>query len=194
MRLAIVIALAVLAGSPARSGDCPTPKRLTCPQLKALVADRCEPEPAKACPTLTCPPVDCIDYFERVKCPPVTCAGSTAEQVVSSVANYCRENPIIANVYIPRDHGVPIVHVGAGYLDGPTGSVGAGWRFRNGMDLLANAVYQYQDSHAVEGYDQVMSGKCPKYIPTVYGDDSRHHWGATVDLTIPLDKHYTHRK
>jgi len=198
MVVGMMVAGVVVAGD-ATAPTCPPPKKLTCKQLLELAPQRCAQGEINAIASkVPCPPQvkcpKCPTVVTHTDCPEVKCSGASGADV-ERMMQYCRSNPVVANVYVPRDHGVPLVHVGAGYLDGPTGSVGAGWRFINGMDLLANVVYQYQDSHQVDAYALTgYEGRWPQYTPTTYNDESQHHWGVTIGLTIPLDKYYTHKK
>ena len=232
MRAALILAAALFVTS-AHAADCPPAKALTCAQLQQRLSSRCglavapvDPDPIVGWRMVTtdtgarvATPMrnsdkptteERVAYQARPEavnpppCPSVTCEGPSTIEITRTIAAYCHDNAAVANVYVPRDHGVPLLSAGAGYFNGPTVDFGAGWRFQNGMDVIGSAVWGDLASHDTSTYSY---GRDPDdgnhhhdedYNPplpvayTTTDDSHRSTWGGRISLTIPL--RHKHKK
>ena len=202
MRAALILALTILLTPAIWSADCPPPKPLTCKQLTALLPYRCAQGEIDALSSHPAEPPMRQDMgigqcaVCPQACPDTRCTGASTEDVTRAIAAYYRE-PALVNVYIPRDHGVPLVSGSVGYFAGATIDFGAGWRFRNGWDVIGSATWGNLSGHDTYSYaygrdpDDGNHGHDEDYAPpsvayTVTDDSHRSTWGGRISLTVPL--------
>lgn len=156
-----MIATLLIAATLAATSDCPTPKRLTCDQLKAKVVERCPKEPESSCAIeCTCPTLD-------TACP--TCAEVPSPKV---------ETHYIFQDVPAKPEGHPFVAFGIGYMHGVGPVAGGGYRWPNGWGVMGQAMYIPQNGTAdVNG---VAVQGCVRIPYTVAGEDAKHPWGGAV--------------
>jgi hypothetical protein len=129
--LAAVLSLPALAGG--EPEPCPKPKPLTCEQIRALEAKRCEPE---------APEVRIVDHRVEVPvpCPPSVPATETPPTVVTEYVTVPPPDP-------PREPLRPILGAGLQYgethklgahvfsgIQFPRGKSGENWQWQIGVD------------------------------------------------------------
>ena len=157
---------------------CPPPRRLTCEELKARVADRCPPEvlpEATPCPDCAC--ASC--------CPPIV--PPKAQMVPYPVYTPLYTEPITPNGALMFDA------LGA-YLDGPMVGAGVSWKFPGGIKLGGMPLYHWGHGGQTsfdpcpEGGNRLLNGghhEC-NASPYMVGTPREDNWGVGVTLSIPL--------
>ena len=161
----LVLALAV---SPAFAGDCPTPPKLTCPQLEAKMEQRhCLPTPQTAdavpCTASPCAVQPCVPSIVTRE---VTVPGP--ERVVT-----------VTNVITAPPTGHWLLGGGPVYSHGLGVTAVAGYRWPTHWELLVGPTYVPHDS--IEGYEIGYKSRCEqKGTVFVSPVDAPHPWGAQV--------------
>ena len=114
-------------------------------------------------------------------------ARMAANQLQSIRAN--RENVygVFGAPFVSEESKKICQETGIGYLDGPTASVGAGYRFARGIDLVPSIVYHHGHGANIAAFEPVRHGDCIRYTPVTF-NDSHDSTGVMVNVTIPLGR------
>ena len=162
--ICVFILLCVIGFVVANAADCPTPKPLTCEQLKTKMDQRCPTEP-KATP---CPPQH--ECQPCVVCQPCPTPLPPKEIVI-------RERYEVLVPEAPKGHWL----AGAGpvYFHGVGLTAGGGYEWKNGWMIFGGPMYVPQND-IPPYYGEVKPKKgCP--VPFVApGNEAPHPWGGQV--------------